>query len=103
MERRRTDRHQSGWTGLCAVSGPGLYDWRECSILDVSTLGAALELDGISYEDLEGATVAISVELRGEVRYVVHHEAGKARVGVEFVGVNVGEEGALRVVVHQDA
>jgi len=73
--------------------------WRVCRILDISPMGAGLQLfQLLPDEQLEG-NITISFELRGEGRDVIRSDDGTtARFGIEFAELNESAKQYLKLV-----
>ena len=106
-DRRRAERQQALWMGHCHIQDEPSDLWRECAIIDVSTLGVGIELchpdpAGLlaMWQDNElrlhlsrRVTVrldlgpAVDMTVAGEVRNAGSEPDGVVRAGIEFVGV----------------
>jgi hypothetical protein len=104
--RRRAERQSTLWIGRCHIEDEPSDLWRECTIVDVSTLGVGIDFrhpdpiellglwqDGVLRLDGDrGITVLLelvpSVEMTvaGEVRNAGSRPDGLVRAGIEFVG-----------------
>ena len=91
-ERRASARKPVTWAGRCGTNSRPEWEWRPCTVEDVSHGGARLTTDnavdvrvgnliGISVERLGDTTVGI--KLRGQVRHVVAQGTGFS-VGVKL-------------------
>jgi len=107
--RRRSRRESAGWLGRCGRDGFASREWARCRVLDVSTVGAGLELIGRDagvgdrlVVDLQLVrTNTAHVTLVGEIRHVAPTGDG-VRVGVRFVDVGELERALLaRLVARQ--
>jgi len=105
--RRRVRRQAARWMGRCHIENEPSDLWRECAIIDVSTLGVGIDLwypdpvellglwqDGelrldarrrITVQLQSGHSVYVPAE--GEVRNAGTAADGIVRAGIEFVGV----------------
>jgi hypothetical protein len=83
--RRAAPRQPADWMAFYRLDNHDGEPWRSCRILDISPMGAGLELFGTDpAEPLEGM-VTVSLELRGESRNVVRSKDGTtARFGIQF-------------------
>ncbi len=89
--RRRAPRQAVAWLGRCRFGSSG--GWIDCRVVDVSILGAAVEIVGFAPIGTGPLTVEIyplageqsSVVLRCEVRNRRVGERGTITLGVEFV------------------
>lgn len=113
-KRRRLPRQQTEWPGRYTVEGASERSWGSCEVLDISILGAGLELhDTSDAEDLIGhpilvevhtpAGASITLQLMGEIRYVGEGKRGGIRVGLEFAGLSPTEKQILDVLEHMRA
>lgn len=83
--RRALPRQPVDWFGFYSVETSNAEPLRCCRILDISPLGAGLELFAMTPGDALDGLVTVSFELRGRPTNVVRSVDGKsARVGVEF-------------------
>jgi hypothetical protein len=95
--RRRTPRQPADWFGFYKFDDANDEPTRCCRVLDISPLGAGLELFATGpSEDLNGL-ITVTVELHGRTRnVVVDKETQTARVGVEFPILNEAAKSYLR-------
>ena len=109
--RRRAERQSALWMGLCHIEDEPSDLWRECAIMDVSTLGMGIELSHPDPIELLGMwqdgalrldvirRIAVRLELGpslgmtvgGEVRNAGSEPDGIVRAGIEFVGLTETE------------
>ncbi len=83
--RREIPRQPTDWFGFYRFTNVGHEPSRPCRIIDISTLGAGLELFDISADEQIDGLLSVDIELSGEVQNVVLAEKTKtARVGVNF-------------------
>ena len=83
--RRAVPRQPADWFGFYRFDDADDEPTRCCRVLDISPLGAGLELFATGPNEHLGGLLTVSVELRGHARNVVRDEAThSARVGVEF-------------------
>lgn len=106
-ERRRSQRYAAGWAAYYRLD-PG-DEWRECRVIDVSSDGAALELQGatqingiVGPIEVQIASVTgerVGVSLRGVIRR--HAEVAPRRIvaGIEFTVLRPEERNALHLLV----
>ena len=83
--RRAVPRQPADWFGFYRFDNSTIDSWRCCRIIDISPLGAGLELfDTVPGEELDGP-ITVSLELRGDSRSLVLNEEGNtARLGITF-------------------
>lgn len=113
--RRRLPRQEAHWRGKYTVEGGHAGVWGGCEVLDVSILGAGLELFDDPQEllpddaaDLIGrrllievqtpAGASITLQMVGEVRYGTEGARGGIRVGVAFGPLSPTEHAILNVL-----
>jgi hypothetical protein len=83
--RRAVPRQPADWFGFFRFDDAESDAWRCCRVVDISPVGAGLELFGVRTEDLTGGPITISIELRGMPRNMsVDDEGHSARVSIEF-------------------
>ena len=97
--RRAAPRQPADWFGFYRYDKAEGEPWRACRVLDISPLGAGLEMFSVLPEEqLEGSLV-ISLEIHGITRNVVRdEEQNAARVGIEFSAINEAAKEYLRVM-----
>jgi len=78
--RRLIPRMAVAWRGLYRLGDEPMGNWRPCSVVDVSTGGAGLELpEGTAEVPPDGESVTVWVELRGTVRTIAPGQRGGVR------------------------
>lgn len=83
--RRAAPRQPADWTALYRLDNVVNEPWRICRVLDISPLGAGLELYQVVPDELLEGSITVSLELHGEGRNVVRSEDGTtARFGIRF-------------------
>lgn len=105
--RRRAERQSALWVGRCHMEGEPSDLWRECTIVDVSTLGVGMNLRHPDPIELLGLWQDGALRLDASRRMTVHFETdasvetpvvaeirnagsspdGFVRAGIEFVGL----------------
>jgi hypothetical protein len=98
--RRAVPRQPADWFGFYRFDDAESDTWRCGRVVDISPLGAGLELFGtdIAEDQMEGP-VTISLELRGTPRNIVSDaKLHSARVGVEFVELSLAAKRYLRTM-----
>lgn len=110
MEPRRKDARvpTDGWRGRCAVEDEPPLEWTECEVVDVSLLGAGIDIWGDRAVELTGCRLNVeirppigeSVVLRfsGRVSRVNQESAFHSRVGIVFEGLSDSERSILEVI-----
>lgn len=98
--RRRVPRQPVGLAGFCYIEGEDVARWRDCEVIDISSLGLGVTFQHPQPSGLVGrrivvdaATVddAVTIRLEGEIRNAARTLEGDVRIGVEFVGLTHGE------------
>lgn len=93
MPRRRVPRERVGWWGKCCIEDAQGAGWIECQVVDISILGAGIEIRDAAPEVAVGrrlvaevhapAGASISLRLAGEVRN--RRSYGESTwIGIEF-------------------
>jgi PilZ domain len=107
LERRRSPRQASGWSGTCRIADQHAERWRECSVLDISPFGLGMTLSDDHPRGLVGRAVAVefpavsdwvSIRLEGEIRNAALIRPGLIRASVEFVGLSEAEQAIATVL-----
>jgi len=118
-KRRRLPRQEAQWHGKYTIeSGPSGV-WGACEILDISILGAGLELfeDSRHLPSTEGdpigrwilvevqtpAGASITLQMVGEIRYSTEGKQGGTRVGIQFNDLSETEQAILNVLEQMQA
>jgi PilZ domain len=114
-DRRRAERQSAFWRGRCHIQDEPLDLWRECAIIDVSTLGVGIDLchpdpvellgmwqDGELRLDVSRRITlrlelgpSVDMTVAGEVRNAGSGPDGIVRAGIEFVGLTETERSIL--------
>jgi hypothetical protein len=83
--RRGVPRQPADWYGFYRFDNVEHEPSRPCRIIDVSTLGAGLELYDIAEGEQMDGLLTVNLELSGEVQSIILNENnGTARVGATF-------------------
>ena len=83
--RRAVPRQPADWFGFYRFDDADDEPTRCCRVLDISPMGAGLELFATAPSENLNGLITVTVELRGRTRNVViDKESHTARVGVEF-------------------
>jgi hypothetical protein len=82
--------------------------WYECRVVDISMLGAGVEIFGFSALDVDGERLAVEVEppdgrsftihFVGVVRNISPGPRGRVRVGLEFVDLSESERSIVTML-----
>jgi hypothetical protein len=104
--QRRLPRQEADWPGTYQVDASA---WNGCQILDISILGAGLEIYEAARDDLVGREITVEVQtpagasitlrMVGAIRHVAATPKG-ARVGIEFGDLSETERAILNVLEH---
>jgi hypothetical protein len=81
------------------IEGDPSEVWRPCRVVDVSTLGAGLELFGTTPDEMAQRTIALSVDLRGEVKHAVEATDDGIRAGIQFEDFTPSQSDYIRSLV----
>jgi len=111
-ERRRVAREPVGWHGDYLLMGRRELGWHPCSMLDISALGAALQLGGPAPAVGEQIVVLLpgfgadqppgEVRLEARVGNVTVDPLGPVRIGVEIDSLDLEQRDALlRLLSHE--
>jgi hypothetical protein len=104
QQQRRVPRQPVGWSGKCVFSDDPAFDWAVCQVLDISILGAGIEIFGPIVDDVIGREItvqvltsngSVSIRLVGIVRGVGPGPQGGIRAGIEFPGLSDSERTIL--------
>lgn len=109
MENRRSaPRRTAGWNGFCHVEGETASGWRDCRILDISTLGVGIRMQHSRPSDLMGRRVsielpavgdAVNIRFEGEIKNVADGALpSSVRIGVAFDHLSNTERILLEVL-----
>jgi hypothetical protein len=83
--RRAVPRQPADWFGFYKFDDADNEPTRCCRVLDISPMGAGLELFATAPGENLSGLITVSVELHGNTRNVVlDAESHSARVGIEF-------------------
>lgn len=106
--RRQAARQTAGWSGFCHVEGESASGWRDCRVLDISTLGVGIKMQHSHPSDLMGRRVsielpavgdAVNIRFEGEVMNVAEAALpGTFRIGIAFNQLSVTERAILEVL-----
>ena len=83
--RRAVPRQPADWFGFYRFDDSEADTWRCSRVIDISPLGAGLELFGTTVDEEMNGSITVSLELRGNRRgLIVNPDDHSARVGIEF-------------------
>jgi hypothetical protein len=105
QHRRRVPRQPAGWIAKCCLEGDPEQRWSECVVIDISTIGAGVEVFGRADHRLVGRRLIVevhapsgatfSVRFVGEIRNAGVVPGGGLRLGMQFVGLSKTEHSIL--------
>ena len=101
--RRLLPRQFTDWHGRYMIEDDPDERWRPCRVVDVSTLGAGLELFDTTTEEMADRSIILSVDLRGEVKHAVEARTDGIRVGIQFEDLTEIESDYVRSLVRLQA
>jgi hypothetical protein len=101
--RRLLPRQFTDWHGRYMIEDDPNELWRPCRVVDVSTLGAGLELFDTSAEEMSERSIILSVDLKGEVKHAVASRTDGIRVGIQFEDLTDLESDYVRSLVKLQA
>jgi len=87
--RRSLPRQFANWSGTYVIEADPERRWRDCRVIDISSLGAGLELLDAPPEAMEGHRISVAVYLQGEIRNTRPTRGGQLRVGTQFIELSV--------------
>jgi hypothetical protein len=97
-----------GWRGRCAVQDEPPLEWIECEVVDVSLIGAGIDIWADGGVDLTGCRLIVEVRppvgdsvalcFSGRVSRISHESAFHSRVGLVFEHLSESEQSILEVV-----
>jgi hypothetical protein len=101
--RRLLPRQFTDWHGRYMIEGDPAEIWRPCRVVDVSTLGAGLELFDTTPDEMVERSIILSIDLRGEVKHAVAAMSEGIRVGIQFEDLSDAETAYVRSLVKLQA
>ena len=101
--RRLLPRQFTDWHGRYMIEGDPDEFWRPCRVVDVSTLGAGLELFDTTPDEMAEQRIILSVDLRGEVKHAMAASPDGIRVGIQFEDLSANERAYIRSLVRLQA
>jgi len=106
--QRRVPRQLANLRGMCLVEEElATVGWRECWILDISTLGMGITFRHRRVSELTGRSISVEVpsasdsarvRLEGKIKNAQLIQPGVVRVGIEFVGTSTAEQALATVL-----
>jgi hypothetical protein len=101
--RRLLPRQFADWHGRYMIEDDPDECWRPCRVVDVSTLGAGLELFDTTTEEMADRSIILSVDLRGEVKHAVENRTDGIKVGIQFEDLTAVESDYVKSLVKLQA
>jgi hypothetical protein len=99
--RRLLPRQFADWRGWYMIEGDTEQRWRECRIVDITAMGAGLELRDASPEETRGRRIILAVQLTAEVRHAREGDDDQTRVGAQFVDLTEAERAYITALVEE--
>ena len=105
--RRRVSRQATSWAAFCHIEGESPSGWRDCEVIDISSLGLGVTFHHPQPWELVGRRISvdapaigssINLRLEGEIRNAAPAMEDGVRVGIEFVGLTPAEEAIAAVL-----
>jgi hypothetical protein len=97
--KRLLPRKFIDWHGMYMIQGDPEERWRVCRVIDVSSLGAGLELVDVTPEETAGQSIILAANLCGEIRHCLTAKTDGLRVGIEFVDLTQAKQTYLTSLV----
>ena len=86
--RRSLPRQFANWSGTYVMESEQDKQWRDCRVIDISSLGAGFELLDAPPEATQGQLIFVAVHMRGEIRNSQPTKDGRLRIGTQFVDLS---------------
>jgi len=100
--RRALPRQFADWGGTYIIESDPDMQWRDCRVIDISSMGAGFELLDAPRQATEGERIFVAVHLRGEIRNARPTHQGRLRVGTQFVDIADEDRVSLRSLTGLD-
>ncbi|HEY5025376.1 MAG TPA: PilZ domain-containing protein [Acidimicrobiales bacterium] len=100
--RRSLPRQFANWGGTYVIESEPEMRWRDCRVVDISSIGAGFELRDAPLQAPEGQHIFAAVHLRGEIRNSRRTDEGRLRVGTQFVDIADEARASLRSLTGLD-
>lgn len=100
--RRSLPRQFANWGGSYVIESEPEMRWRDCRVIDISSLGAGFELLDAPPQAAEGQRIFVAVHLRGEIRNARRADESRIRVGTQFVDIADEDRVSLRSLTGLD-
>ena len=89
--RRMLPRQFADWSAKYAFEDGPDESWHDCTVVDISSAGAGLELLDADVERAVGRRILLAVHLRGQLRNAGPGRGDTLRAGVQFLGLTRAE------------
>ncbi|HLG67189.1 MAG TPA: PilZ domain-containing protein [Acidimicrobiales bacterium] len=103
--RRRVPRQRVGWWGACTFDDDPSSGWAECQVIDLSLLGAGVEVIDARPKDPIGrpltvavhppTSASVSLRLSGTITNATRGARGGVRLGMAFSNLSPMERSIL--------
>jgi hypothetical protein len=100
--RRSLPRQFANWGGTYVIESESEMPWRDCRVIDISSIGAGFELADAPLQAAEGQRIFVAVYLRGEIRNSLPTREGRLRVGTQFIDITDEDRANLRSLTTLD-
>jgi hypothetical protein len=100
--KRLLPRQFTDWHGRYMIEDDPDERWRPCRVVDVTSLGAGLELFDITPDEMDGQSIVLSFDMRGEVKHGAARTEGM-KVGIQFEDLTEAETEYVRSLVELQA
>jgi hypothetical protein len=91
MMRRLIPRQPADWRATYLIEGEDHERWRDCRVIDISSLGAGLELLGTTPDEIADHELIVAVYWRTKVKNSRPGNAAGLRVGTQFLDLTERE------------
>jgi hypothetical protein len=89
--RRLLPRQLADWRGTYLIDGEKDERWRDCRVIDISSIGAGLELFGTTADEVASRELVVAVYWRTAVKNCRTGNADGLRVGTQFLDLTERE------------
>jgi hypothetical protein len=101
--RRFLPRQFADWPGTYCIDSGTEPVWGDCRVIDISSVGAGLDLNGAPDHAQEGHRIFVAVHLRGEIRNARAGKNGGHRVGIQFADLSAAQRAYLASLTQLEA
>jgi hypothetical protein len=105
--RRRLQRQPAGWAASYQLAGDSAAGWRDCRVVDISTLGIGITFEHPDPTALSGRLISVNlpgdgscvnVRLEGEIKNATVTMSRDLRIGIEFIRLSETEQAITAVL-----